>query len=147
MKETPPLSHNGIMPNLTGEFSIDLTVLDVGRSALWYADLLGMETCREFRSDDGSLVHVVLSHSSGLTFGLIQHEVQSSSEFDERNVGLDHLEFIVPEVEDVYKWAERLDELKVPHSGVKEFEHTTGVMVTFRDPDNIQLEFYSFKPK
>ena len=147
MKEIPPLGHNGIMPNLTGEFSIDLTVLDVGRSALWYAGLLGMETCREFRSDDGRLVHVVLSHSSGLTIGLIQHEVQSSSEFDERNVGLDHLEFIVPEAEDVYKWAERLDELEVLHSGVKEFEHTTGVMVTFRDPDNIQLEFYSFRPK
>jgi catechol-2,3-dioxygenase len=134
------------MPKLTGEFSIDLTVLDVGRSALWYSDLLNMKTCREFRSDDGRLTHVVLSHSSGLTIGLIQHEVQSSFEFDERNVGLDHLEFIVPEVEDVYKWAERLDEFEVPHSGVKEFEHTAGVVVTFRDPDNIQLEFYALKP-
>jgi glyoxylase I family protein len=133
------------MPNLTGTFSIDLTVLDVPRSSLWYAELLEMETRREYRSDDGQLVHVVLSHSSGLTIGLIQHEVQGSSVFDERNVGLDHLEFIVPEVEDVYKWANRLDELGVAHSGVMEFEHTTGVMVTFRDPDNIQLEFYSFK--
>lgn len=139
------LGHNGIMPNLTGTLSIDLTVQDVDRSSLWYGELLEMETCREYRSDDGHLVHAVLSHPSGLIIGLIQHEVQSSSEFDERNVGLDHLEFIVPEVEDVYKWAERLDELGVAHSGVKEFEHATGVMVTFRDPDNIQLEFYSFK--
>lgn len=134
------------MPSLTGDFSLDLTVVDVGRSALWYADLLGTDTRRDFRSDDGQIVHVVLSHPSGLTLGLIQHEDHSSSKFDERNVGLDHLEFIVPNVEDVYKWAERLDELKILHSGVKEFEHTAGVMVTFRDPDNIQLEMYALKP-
>jgi catechol-2,3-dioxygenase len=133
------------VPNLTGEFSIDLTVLDVGRSALWYADLLGTDTRRDFRGD-GHLIHVVLSHSSGLTFGLIQHEDHGPAKFDERSVGLDHLEFMVPDVEDVYKWAERLDELEILHSGVKEFQHTAGVMVTFRDPDNIQLEFYALKP-
>lgn len=147
LKEKPTFGHNCPVPKLTGECSIDLTVLDVGRSALWYADLLGTDTGREFRSDDGHLMHVVLNHPSGLTLGLIQHEDHSSSKFDERSVGLDHLEFIVPDVEDVYKWAKRLDELEILHSGVKELGHTAGVMVTFRDPDNIQLEFYALKPQ
>lgn len=134
------------MSNLTGASSFDLTVLDVKASADWYTNLLEVSTRRDFRNDEGQLIHVVLSHPSGLTFGLIQHTDRGSSKFDERNVGLDHLEFIVPDVEDVYNWAKRLDELGILHSGVKEYEHTSGVMVTFRDPDNIQLEFYASKP-
>ena len=39
----------------------------------------------------------------------------------------------------------RLAELGIANSGVKDFDHTAAVMVTFRDPDNIQLEFYAFK--
>jgi glyoxylase I family protein len=30
----------------------------------------------------------------------------------------------------------------VEHSGVKEFDYTPNAMLTFRDPDNIQLEFF-----
>ena len=33
------------------------------------------------------------------------------------------------------------DELGIPHSGVKELDYTPNAMLTFRDPDNIQLEF------
>jgi hypothetical protein len=43
--------------------------------------------------------------------------------------------------DDLEHWAERLDELGVPHSGVKNPGYTANAMLTFRDPDNIQLEF------
>ncbi|MGI8763961.1 MAG: hypothetical protein ACR2LO_08140 [Ilumatobacteraceae bacterium] len=33
------------------------------------------------------------------------------------------------------------DELGIPHSDVKELDYTPNAMLTFRDPDNIQLEF------
>jgi len=134
------------VPNLTGEYSIELTVLNVSTSARWYADVLDLVIRRETRDEYGHLAHVVLGHASGLTLGLVEHEVSTASEFDERRVGLDHLEFIVPCVEDVHAWAERLDELGIHHSGVKDFDYAAGVMVTFRDPDNIQLEFYALKP-
>jgi len=134
------------MPNLTGEFAIELTVLNVEKSAQWYVDVLDLVVRRESRDEKGHLVHVVLSHQSGLTLGLVEHGVSTASEFDERRVGLDHLEFIVPGVEDVHGWVERLDELGIPHSGAKALDHAAGVMVTFRDPDNIQLEFYALKP-
>ena len=32
--------------------------------------------------------------------------------------------------------------IRIPHSGVKELDYTTNSMLTFRDPDNIQLEFF-----
>ena len=38
----------------------------------------------------------------------------------------------------------RLDEVGVEHSGLKDVPY--GTVLTFRDPDNIQLEFYSIPP-
>jgi glyoxylase I family protein len=35
-----------------------------------------------------------------------------------------------------------VDPAGIPHSGVKEPEYTRNAMLTFRDPDNIQLEFF-----
>jgi catechol 2,3-dioxygenase-like lactoylglutathione lyase family enzyme len=135
------------MPSLTGEVSICLTVVDVDASSQWYAELFDLQPIREFKDAAGRVVDATLVHASGMTLGLISHERQADVAFDERQPGLDHLEFIVPTVDEVHLWASRLDELGIEHSGVKDFDYTAGVMVTFRDPDNIQLEFYAFKPQ
>jgi glyoxylase I family protein len=139
--------HNPVMPSLTGQVSICLTVVDVHASSRWYAELFDLQQIREFRDTGGQVVDATLLHASGLTLGLISHESQANGAFDERRPGLDHLEFIVPTVDEVHLWAKRLDELGIAHSGVKALDYTSGVMVTFRDPDNIQLEFYAFKPQ
>lgn len=47
-----------------------------------------------------------------------------------------------PSDDDLVEWAARLDEMGVEHSGIKEFDYTADSMLTFRDPDNIQLEFF-----
>ena len=44
--------------------------------------------------------------------------------------------------EDLDEWATKLDELGIQHSGVKTPEYTRNAMLTLRDPDNIQLEFF-----
>jgi glyoxylase I family protein len=62
--------------------------------------------------------------------------------FDEFRIGLDHLEFLVTHRDDLDAWVTRLDELGIGHSGVKEPSYTANAMVTFRDPDHIQLEFF-----
>jgi hypothetical protein len=49
---------------------------------------------------------------------------------------------LVAERTDLDEWAERLDSLGIVHSGVKEPPYTQNAMITFRDPDNIQLEFF-----
>ena len=59
-----------------------------------------------------------------------------------RHFPLDHLEFLVDQRSDLDEWAARLDALGIVHSGVKEPSHTQNAMLTFRDPDNIQLEFF-----
>jgi glyoxylase I family protein len=63
------------------------------------------------------------------------------SEFNERRVGLDHLSFQCSNRGELEQWTARLDELGIPHGGIVDAGYGSGV--SFRDPDNIALEFFS----
>jgi glyoxylase I family protein len=62
--------------------------------------------------------------------------------FDEARVGLDHLAFRVASAEDVERAAEHLDTQGIANSGAKPGRIPNSSLVVFRDPDNIQLEYY-----
>ena len=79
---------------------------------------------------------------SQLVLCLVGHQEHSGERFSELRTGLDHLEFLVDRREDLDEWAETLNRLGIPNSGVKDPEYTENAMLTFRDPDNIQLEFF-----
>ena len=131
------------MPPITGRIEVNLTVCDPGRSAAWYCELLGLEQRSDYTSEDGQLRYVVLRDpASSFILGLVGHGTNSGDTFDETNTGLDHLEFLVDHRDDLDEWAERLDELGIAHSGVKHLDYTPNRMLVFRDPDNIQLEFF-----
>jgi glyoxylase I family protein len=129
------------MPRIAGQVVI-LTVSDAGQSSVWYCALLGMEETSRYVEPDGhlALVHLV-ERLSGMELCLMDHR-SGPGAFDEFRIGLDHLEFLVPDRADLDAWVRRLDELGIDHSGVKEPSYTSNAMVTFRDPDNIQLEFF-----
>ncbi len=131
------------MPTITGHVEVNLTVSDPRRSAAWYSELLGMRARYEFEGPDGCLTYVSLAEPlSGLILCLVGHASNDGAPFSENRTGLDHLEFLVPECEVLEQWVDRLEELGIPHSGIKRPEHTPNAMLTFRDPDNIQLEFF-----
>lgn len=131
------------MPSITGQVGVILTVRDVDRSAAWYAALLGMAMRYSHIADDGSMHYVCLDHpTAALDLCLVSHAAGPRDEFSEYRAGLDHLEFLVSSREELVAWASRLDQLGVAHSGVRELSYTRNSMVTFRDPDNIQLEFF-----
>jgi glyoxylase I family protein len=133
------------MPGITGVFYVGLTVRDVGLSAEWYARLFEFEVVRRHTDDDGELDEVLLrDHGSGFELGLVSHRDNPGEPFSEFRTGLDHLEFGVASGEELEAWAHRLDGLGVAHSGIKDLG--SSALVTFRDPDNIQLEFYWRKP-
>jgi len=71
-----------------------------------------------------------------------EHRGDPFDPFDERRTGLDHLEFLVESRQDLDEWVARLDEFGIAHSGIKEPGYSANAMITFRDPDNIQLEFF-----
>jgi glyoxylase I family protein len=129
------------MPDIVGQIVI-LTVSDADRSAAWYSGLLGAQETGRHVQADGRVGLVQLAEPrSGLELCLVDHGADPGR-FDERRAGLDHLEFLVAARSDLDAWATRLDELGISHSGVKEPSYTANAMLTFRDPDNIQLEFF-----
>jgi glyoxylase I family protein len=128
-------------PQVAGQIII-LTVSDADRSAAWYASVLGWAENGRYIQPDGHVHQVSLADPrSGLQMCLVSHQT-GTGVFDEFRPGLDHLEFLVAQRGDLSTWVTRLDELGVPHSGVKEPPYTANAMLTFRDPDNIQLEFF-----
>jgi glyoxylase I family protein len=128
---------------MTGRIEITLSVRDPQRSAAWYSDLLGMQQTYDHTSDDRRMRYICLVEPrSELVLCLVGHAGNPGDEFDENRTGLDHVEFVVEHREDLLGWVARLDELGVEHSGVKELDYTPNSMLTFRDPDNIQLEFF-----
>lgn len=68
-------------------------------------------------------------------------EPADSPLFNERRLGLDHLAFACRDRDDVERWKIRLDELGIAHGGVVDADH--GLALSFRDPDNIALEFFT----
>jgi glyoxylase I family protein len=131
------------MPSMTGRLEITLSVRDPERSAAWYSQLLGMNQTYDHTSDDHRMRYICLVEPiSEFVLCLVGHADNPGDEFSEFRTGLDHLEFVVAQKADLLEWAARLDAIGVEHSGVKEFDYTRNSMLTFRDPDNIQLEFF-----
>lgn len=134
------------MPKFTAISHLDLTVTDAEASAAWYVETLGLR--RLGRSDLENRIMVVLLHAdSGLIIGLNEHRTTTADSFDEHRPGLDHVGFTVTEREDLEAWEARLTELGVEHSPVTDSPSGSGTALVFRDPDNIQLEFWWSRPR
>jgi glyoxylase I family protein len=131
------------VPDIAGRIEVNLTVRDPAASAAWYRRLLGMEELYDHTSHDGRMRYIALVEPrSRLVLCLVGHATSRGELFSEFRTGLDHLEFLVDRREDLDEWADRLSQLGVPHSGVKELDYSPNAMLTFRDPDNIALEFF-----
>jgi len=129
------------MPDIIGQVVI-LTVRDAARSAEWYCDVLGAEVASRYVQPGGHVELICLARPhSGVELCLVDHGGEPGL-FSEFQTGLDHLEFLVAQRSDLDDWAARLDELGVGHSRVKQPPYTAKAMLTFRDLDNIQLEFF-----
>ncbi len=127
------------MPSIAGAHHISLTVRDAERSAAWYSELLGMEEL--LCGDDDTVRFRVLVHPEcGWILGVREYRDGSGDRFDELRTGLDHFAFMVSSRAALDDWARELDARGVEHGAVS--DTPIGSVVTFRDPDNIQLEFW-----
>lgn len=129
------------MPTITGIPFVGLSVRDARASAAWYSEILGLTIARQVAGGDWHAGAAMLTDPvSGLTLGLSVHRANSGEPFDAARTGLDHLEFGARDYAELEAWVEHLDRLGVEHSGIK--KRTSAFILTFRDPDNIQLELY-----
>ena len=118
---------------------VAVTVSDLGRSRPWYGQLFGSDPVLD--EDTGPFHHVVWL-LGGTLFGIHEHtDPSDSAPFDELRPGLDHVAFGLPSRSELETWAAKLDELGVAHGGIVDAPYGSGV--SFRDPDNIALEFFA----
>ena len=127
MSEFPTLAH------------VAVTVTDLGRSRPWYSTLFGAAPVLD--EDTGSFHHVVWL-LGGTLFGIHQHAAPTSAaSFDEARPGLDHVAFGCADRAELQHWETKLDSLGLAHGGIVDAPYGSGL--SFRDPDNIALEFFA----
>jgi catechol-2,3-dioxygenase len=127
MADFPPVAH------------VAVTVSDLGRSRPWYQALFDSDPVLD--EDTGSFHHVVWL-LGGTLFGIHGHpSLHGSDAFDELTPGLDHVAFGCGSRADLEQWQARLGELGIANGGIVDAHYGSGL--SFRDPDNIALEFFA----
>ena len=127
--QTPGLGH------------IVLTVSDMDRSQKFYGDLLGFEI-QDINYKSGTMLLGFSFTVGGISFWIVKHDqTPSGDRFSEFRIGLDHLGFKATNEAELQAMADKLIKAGVNTKGVETFA-TGNKYVSFRDPDNIQLEFW-----
>jgi catechol 2,3-dioxygenase-like lactoylglutathione lyase family enzyme len=120
---------------------VAITVSDLGRSTQWYSRLFGADPVLDEDEDGGQFHHTVYALEGGMLFGLHTHMGRESRDrADETRTGLDHISFGLAGTAELEQWQSKLDELGITHGAIKKGHYGTGI--SFRDPDNIALEFF-----
>jgi glyoxylase I family protein len=129
-----------VVPEFPSVTHVALTVTDLGRSRPWYQKLFGTQPVID--EDTGPFHHVVWLLGSQTLVGIHQFPDPHGSEpFDERQPGLDHLAFACANRAELGQWESKLNELGVENGGIVDASYGSGL--SFRDPDNIALEFFA----
>ena len=132
------------MPSITGFHHLSLTVSDRERSVGWYENVMGFERHSEVTAETFTRTRL-RQPESGIVITFTEHVQGAGDRFAETRTGLDHVSLQVPSLEDLQAWKRRFEEHGVDHSEIKEPGPGTA-MITFRDPDNIQLELFTTTP-
>lgn len=128
------------MPEFPTIAHVAVTVRDLDTSVPWYERLFDAKPVLD--EDTGPFRHVVWLLGGQTLFGVHQFpDPVAGSSFDERQVGLDHVAFSCANRGELEQWETRLGELGIENGGVVDAGYGSGL--SFRDPDNIALEFFA----
>ena len=118
---------------------IILSVSDLDRAKAFYGDLLGFAV-QEVDPQFGSMFYFMVGEAASVW--VMRHAATPADDrFSEFRIGLDHLAFTAPDEAWLRAMADRLIAAGVATQGVETFV-TGNLYCAFRDPDNIQLEFW-----
>jgi glyoxylase I family protein len=132
----------------TGLHHLRITVTDLRRSREFYTGVLGFRVAMEspgdpadpaVRADPDQLFGGVIFQTNGLLLGL-RPVAPGDDHFDPDRVGLDHLSFTVASRDQLEQAVAVLDAAGVPHGQVKELTDAGIAVLSFEDPDGVQLE-------
>jgi glyoxylase I family protein len=127
------------MPELPTIAHVTPTVSDLDRSVQWYERLVDVKL--HVDESPGPFRRAVWLVGGHTLVGLHQFPDPSDDlPFDERRIGLDHLAFACGSRGDLGAWVARLEELEIANGGIVDADY--GSALSWRDPDNIALEFF-----
>ena len=127
------------MPAFPAITHVALTVSDLDRSRQWYQQLFGSDPVLD--ENTGPFHHVVWLIGGTLVGIHGFPDLKSSEPFDERRLGLDHVAFGCSSRSELEEWERHLNELRISNGGIVDAPYGSGL--SFRDPDNIALEFFA----
>ena len=133
--------------NSTGFAHVRLTVTDIRRSKEFYDQVFGWPTAVDAsdRVDDAGVKDspeqfyggVVYQTPQGTLFGL---RPVGSGEFESETTGLDHVSFAVGSPAELDDAAAALAEAGIEHGEVRSLDDAGIAILSFQDPDNINIE-------
>lgn len=128
-------------PAVRGVSHVAITVGDLDRSVEWYKRVFpDAPSLASMREEDFGIEY--LMPVPGQIVGLQWSKATPTGDrFTEFRCGLDHLAFGCANRAEIEEWAGCLDGLGAEHSGVMDVPY--GHVLVFRDPDNVQLEFFA----
>ena len=129
------------MPSITGFSHLSFTVSDREKTVAWYEEVMGFERHSEGQADSFTRTRM-RQPDCGILITLTEHAQGAGDRFAETRTGLDHVSLQVAGMEDLKAWKRRFEEHGVDHSEIKELG-SGAAMITFRDPDHIQLELFA----
>ena len=129
--------------NTTGLDHIVLTVSNVEQSRRFYADVLGFDV----HTLPTDFPNAVFAGAAFFMVGsveifLVTHPQAAGDRFSEQRIGLDHLSFKAPDEAALHALVTKLRAAGIATNGVEAFGPGSWPYVSFRDPDNIQLEYW-----
>jgi glyoxylase I family protein len=121
---------------------VALTVTDVEASVGWYQRVLGLDRLMELPHEGG--FGVLLATPDLRVFVVLHHhDANDGQGFSEVRTGLDHLGFLVEDLDELTRWRTWFIDNDVAQSPITPLEDFDGSVLVFRDPDGIQLELYA----
>lgn len=114
---------------------ITLMVKDVEKTEEFYSKFLGEPIFK----DKDSVAYQI--GKTKLFLGLPYNEIKDN-EFNKDRIGLNHIAFGVPTLEELKKLQKNLDDAGVKNSGIIIDKYGNKEFIWFDDPDGIRLEFY-----
>jgi glyoxylase I family protein len=134
---------------------VRLTVTDIARSRAFYVAAFGAQPVADFsdqvelpgvREDPNQLFGGCVFAVGNQVLGL--RPVASPDDvFDSTRVGLDHLGLRMSEEKELHAAAERLGAAGIEHGQVRQLRGFGIVILSFQDPDGINLELTAPLPK
>jgi glyoxylase I family protein len=127
------------MPEWRKVSHTSFSVGDAEASARWAGRVLGVDELERVQGPGWR--GIVLVHPpSGTVLEYQQHDRHQGERFDPARTGLDHVGLQVTSRAALDEWQRHFEELGVDHTPVVDREY--GAVLTFRDPDGIQLEMF-----